>query len=111
MIRKAGVESPESRAERAHFPEELHAAGLRLFDLIASVDLPDPTRLPEKDRISTLRKKIRRDLRHRAPLRAALFSRKSRNRADHRGQGVSAISAPAEPLIPSGLQLIEESGK
>jgi len=58
MIRKAGVESPESRAERAHFPEELHAAGLRLFDLIASVDLPDLTRLPEKDRISTLRKKF-----------------------------------------------------
>jgi len=51
MSRKAGVESPESRAERAHFPEELHAAGLRLFDLIASVDLPDLTRLPEKDQL------------------------------------------------------------
>jgi hypothetical protein len=33
-----------------YFPEELHTAGLRLFDLVASADLPDVTALPEADR-------------------------------------------------------------
>ena len=57
-----------------YFPEELHAAGLRLFDLTAAADLPDITQLPEKDRLSTLRKKFEEvyDIEH--PLRAALFS-------------------------------------
>ena len=37
-----------------HFPEELHAAGLRLFDLVAQAQLPDlatvsdPQRLPRQ---------------------------------------------------------------
>ncbi len=57
-----------------YFPEELHAAGLRLFDLVAAADLPDVTQLPEKSRLSTLRKKFEElyDIEH--PLRAALFS-------------------------------------
>ncbi len=57
-----------------YFPEELHAAGLRLFDLVASADVPDVTKVPEKDRLSTLRKKFEElnDIEH--PLRAALFS-------------------------------------
>jgi hypothetical protein len=57
-----------------YFPEELHAAGLRLFDLVAKADLPDITHIPEKDRLSTLRKKFEEvyDIEH--TLRAALFS-------------------------------------
>jgi hypothetical protein len=57
-----------------YFPEELHAAGLRLFDLVATADLPNVTQLPEKDGLSTLRKKFEElyDIEH--PLRAALFS-------------------------------------
>ncbi len=57
-----------------YFPDELHAADLRLFDLVASVDLPEITQLPEKSRLSTLRKKFEElyDIEH--PLRAALFS-------------------------------------
>ena len=57
-----------------YFPEELHAAGLRLFDLVASADLPDITNLPGKDRLGTLRKKFEEvyDIEH--PLRAALFT-------------------------------------
>lgn len=41
-----------------YFPEELHAAGLRLFDLVASADLPDVTALAEKDRLPRLRQKF-----------------------------------------------------
>ncbi len=57
-----------------YFPKELHAAGLRVFDLVANADLPDMPNLPEKNRLSTLRKKFEElyDIEH--PLRAALFS-------------------------------------
>ncbi|MBI5770019.1 MAG: N-6 DNA methylase [Verrucomicrobia bacterium] len=57
-----------------YFREELHAAGLRLFDLVATANLPDVSKLAEKDRLSTLRKKFEEvyDIEH--PLRAALFS-------------------------------------
>jgi hypothetical protein len=57
-----------------YFPEELHAARLRPFDLVASANLPDITQLPEKDLLSTLRKKFEElyDIDH--TLRAALFS-------------------------------------
>jgi hypothetical protein len=41
-----------------YFPEELHDAGLRLFDLVAQADLPDITKLPEKDRLPKLRQKF-----------------------------------------------------
>jgi hypothetical protein len=37
-----------------YFPEELHAADLRLFGLVAQADLPDLTQLPEKDRLPLL---------------------------------------------------------
>lgn len=57
-----------------YFPEELHAAGLRLFDLVAQAQLPDITKLSEKDRLTALRKKFEEvyDIEH--ALRAALFS-------------------------------------
>lgn len=57
-----------------YFAEELHAAGLRLFDLVAQAALTDITQLPEKDRLSTLRKKFEEvyDIEH--PLRAVRFS-------------------------------------
>ena len=50
----------------------LHAACRRLFDLAAAADLPDITQLPEKSRLSTLRKKFEEvyDIEH--PVRAAL---------------------------------------
>lgn len=41
-----------------YFSEELHAAGLRLFDLVATTRLPDITKLPEKDRLAKLRAKF-----------------------------------------------------
>jgi len=41
-----------------YFPEELDAAGLRLFELVAQADLPDVTQLPEKDRLLKLRQKF-----------------------------------------------------
>jgi hypothetical protein len=41
-----------------YFLQELHAASLRLFELFAKAALPDITQLPEKDRLSTLRKKF-----------------------------------------------------
>lgn len=61
-------------AYEPYFPEKLHSAGLRLFDLAAAADLPDIIKIPEKDRLSTLRKKFEEiyDIEH--PLRAALFS-------------------------------------
>ncbi|MDX6765597.1 MAG: TaqI-like C-terminal specificity domain-containing protein [Candidatus Methylacidiphilales bacterium] len=41
-----------------YFPEELHAASLRLFDLVAQADLPDVTQIPEQDRLPKLRQKF-----------------------------------------------------
>ncbi|MBX3734777.1 MAG: hypothetical protein KF791_19545 [Verrucomicrobiae bacterium] len=43
--------------QELHFPEEPHAAGLRLFDFVAQSALPDLTKVPERDRASTLRRK------------------------------------------------------
>jgi adenine-specific DNA-methyltransferase len=57
-----------------YFPEELHAAGLRIFDLVAKADLPDITKIPEKERLSTLRKKFEEVYDIEYSLRAALFS-------------------------------------
>ena len=55
-----------------YFPEELHAAGLRLFDLVTQADLPDITRIPEESRLSTLRKKFEEIYDGAHPLRMAL---------------------------------------
>lgn len=41
-----------------YFPDELHAAGLRLFDLAAAAEFPDVTQLPEPARLKTLRAKF-----------------------------------------------------
>jgi hypothetical protein len=57
-----------------YFPAELHAADLRLFDLVAAVNLPDFAKLPEKSRLSTLRKKFEELYDIENPLRKALFS-------------------------------------
>lgn len=55
-----------------YFPEELHARGLRLFDLVQQVGLPALDTIPEAQRLSRLRKEFERvyDLQH--PLRGAL---------------------------------------
>jgi hypothetical protein len=55
-----------------YFPEELHAAGLRLFDLVASAALPDVTALPEADRLPRLRQKFEELHDGAHPLRIAL---------------------------------------
>lgn len=57
-----------------YFPEEVHAAGLRLFDLVTQARLPDISTLPELDRLTTLRPRFEElyDIEH--PLRAALFT-------------------------------------
>jgi hypothetical protein len=55
-----------------YFPEELHAAGLRLFDLVASAQLPDVTALPEADRLPRLRQKFEELHDGANPLRIAL---------------------------------------
>jgi type I restriction-modification system DNA methylase subunit len=55
-----------------YFPEELHARGLCLFDLVQQASLPALDGIPEPQRLSRLRKEFERvyDLQH--PLRAAL---------------------------------------
>ena len=55
-----------------YFPEEIHARGLRLFDLVQQAGLPALDAIPEPQRLSRLRKEFERvyDLQH--PLRAAL---------------------------------------
>ncbi|HVR34242.1 MAG TPA: hypothetical protein VMS21_00145 [Methylomirabilota bacterium] len=57
------------------FPDELHAAGLRLFDPVAQAQMPVLASLPEADRLPRLRQKfaelhpVKRDAH---PLRIAL---------------------------------------
>jgi hypothetical protein len=55
-----------------YFPEELHAHGLHLFDLVRQAGLPPLDVIPAPQRLSRLRKEFERvyDLQH--PLRAAL---------------------------------------
>lgn len=55
-----------------YIPEELHAAGLRLFDLVAAADLPDVTDLPEAERLPCLRQKFEEIHDGTHPLRIAL---------------------------------------
>jgi adenine-specific DNA-methyltransferase len=38
-----------------YFPEELHGAGLQLFDLVEQTRLPDINAIPEPDRLPRLR--------------------------------------------------------
>jgi adenine-specific DNA-methyltransferase len=38
-----------------YFPDELHGAGLQLFDLVAQIQLPDINTIPEPDRLPRLR--------------------------------------------------------
>jgi adenine-specific DNA-methyltransferase len=59
-------------AYELYFPEELHARGLRLFDLVKQASLSALDGIPEPQRLSRLRKEFERvyDLQHR--LRAAL---------------------------------------
>ncbi|NLF68666.1 MAG: hypothetical protein GX575_06365 [Candidatus Anammoximicrobium sp.] len=55
-----------------YFPEEVHGAGLRLFDLVEQAKLPDINTIPEAKRLQTLREKFEdlSDSKH--PLRIAL---------------------------------------
>lgn len=55
-----------------YFAEELHAAGLRLFGLVASAELPDVTALAENDRLPRLRQKFEELHDGAHPLRIAL---------------------------------------
>ena len=55
-----------------YFPEEMHAAGLRLFDLVASANLPDVTALPEAEHLPRLRQKFEELHDGAHPLRIAL---------------------------------------
>jgi hypothetical protein len=55
-----------------YFREEVHGAGLRLFDLVEEAKLPDINTIPEAERLRTLREKFEdlSDSQH--PLRIAL---------------------------------------
>jgi adenine-specific DNA-methyltransferase len=55
-----------------YFPEEVHGAGLRLFDLVAAAGIPDLSAVAEKARLPTLRQAFEtlQDPDH--PLRQAL---------------------------------------
>jgi len=57
-----------------YFPEEIHGAGLMLFDLVKQANLPDVNTSPIIEDINQLRDKFEKlyDIEH--PLRAALFS-------------------------------------
>lgn len=55
-----------------YFPEELHTVGLRLFDLVASAQLPEVTTISEKYRLGMLRKRFEELHDGTHPLRLAL---------------------------------------
>jgi adenine-specific DNA-methyltransferase len=55
-----------------YFPEEVQGAGLRLFELVEQVRLPDVTALPEPDRLPRLRQKFEELHDGAHPLRIAL---------------------------------------
>ncbi|MGH8017134.1 MAG: Eco57I restriction-modification methylase domain-containing protein [Opitutaceae bacterium] len=55
-----------------YFPEELHAAGLRFFDLVAQAQLPDISTIPEPDRLKILRASFEELYDGAHPLRRAL---------------------------------------
>ncbi len=55
-----------------YFPEELHGAGLRLFDIVAKAKLPDINTIAESNRLTTLRDKFADLYDPSHPLRIAL---------------------------------------
>ena len=55
-----------------YFPEEVHGAGLRLFDLVEQAKLPDIHTLAESQRLPTLREKFEDLFDPNHPLRIAL---------------------------------------
>ncbi|MDX9862083.1 MAG: TaqI-like C-terminal specificity domain-containing protein [Rhodospirillales bacterium] len=55
-----------------YFPDEVHAVGLRLFDLVAQAQLPDINAVPEASRLKTLRLKFEELYDGAHPLRIAL---------------------------------------
>jgi adenine-specific DNA-methyltransferase len=55
-----------------YFGEELHGSGLRMFDLVEQARLPEVDKIPEKGRLSTLRKKFEELHDGTHPLRQAL---------------------------------------
>jgi hypothetical protein len=55
-----------------YFPEEVHGAGLRLFDLVGQADLPNLDTIPESDRLRHLRRLFETLYDGAHPLRIAL---------------------------------------
>ncbi|HAB16476.1 MAG TPA: hypothetical protein DCE44_08500 [Verrucomicrobiales bacterium] len=55
-----------------YFPEEVHGAGLRLFELVEAARLPDVNALPETERLPRLRQKFEELHDGAHPLRVAL---------------------------------------
>jgi adenine-specific DNA-methyltransferase len=55
-----------------YFPEEVHGAGLRLFELVEQAALPDVNALPEAQRLPRLRQKFEELHDGTHPLRTAL---------------------------------------
>ncbi len=55
-----------------YFPDELHAAGLHLFDIVEKAKLPDINLTPESKRLDVLREKFEDLYDGNHPLRIAL---------------------------------------
>ena len=55
-----------------YFPDEVHGAGLRIFDLVAQAGLPDIESIPESERLPTLREKFEDLYEGHHPVRIAL---------------------------------------
>ena len=56
------------------FPDELHAAHIRLFDLTLKLKLPEVGNVPEAGRLEFIRKEFRRLYDENGALRSALFT-------------------------------------
>jgi hypothetical protein len=55
-----------------YFPQELHGAGLRVFDLVAQANLPEIGKLAESKKLPALREKFQQLYDNNDPLRIAL---------------------------------------
>ena len=55
-----------------YFPDEVHGAGLRLFDLVEQAGLPDIETIAESQRLPTLREKFEDLYEGQHPVRIAL---------------------------------------
>ena len=60
-----------------YFAEEIHARGLRLFNLVADAEIPELHTVPDHERVSRLRKEFERTYDTAHPLRGALSALRS----------------------------------